>query len=177
MQGGKLWFSAESKRAGWISVFANIALFALLAWSFRNARSPLFAFFLYPAFAIALGVVGVGVMNWRHWRGFRESMAASFQAALAAYKIIGMVLLPLVFVASLSWGPVVAFVLMFYVIAALLLYLFYVALSFLVVMLLACGGGAVLYGLLVVMRFAASIGREKSAIDEPKPRPLASVSL
>lgn len=173
---GRVWFSAESKRAGWVSALSNVALFALLGWSFRNTHSPLAAWF-YLIYAMALGVVAVGVLNWRQWHGFRQSMAASFYAVLAVYKIIVVVVLPLVFLVFLSRGAAIAFLVLFYATVAILFCIFYFAATFLAAVLLACAGGAVLFGLLVVMRYAARIGQARSGGEELKPRPLASVSL
>jgi len=168
----KVWSSAEVRRAGWISALTNLALFTLLARSFRSVHSA-FDGLLYPIFAIALGVVAVGVLNWRHWQGFRQSMAASFQAVLVIFKITVGTLILAALVATAWKGPVAFLVVLFYVGAALLLYswmIFAMALG------LAWGGGAFLYGLLLAMRYAARIGQARSGGDELKPRPLLSVS-
>src|SRR5215469_9352906 len=149
----KAGFSTEVKRAGWISALTNVGAFVLLAWSFGNAHSPLIGL-LYPIFAIALGVAAVGALNWRHWRGFRQSMAASFQAVLAIFMLI-VILLILGALFAFAWGGPVAFLLvLFYAGAALVLY---AAAIFAISLLLAWGGGAVLYGLLKIMRYAARI--------------------
>ena len=166
-------FSAESKRAGWISAVANVALFSLLGWIFRNTHSASIGLF-YPGFGIALGVVAVGVLNWRRWHSFGESMAASFQAALAAFKMMLLTLL-LVALVVFAWrGPAAFLLVLIYVGAALVIY---GILIFAIAVLLACAGGAILYGLFVVLRYAGRIGQAGGGGDEFKPRPLASVSL
>jgi len=169
----KAGFSAEVKRAGWISALTNVAAFVLLAWRFGNAHLPLIGI-LYPIFPMALGVASVGTLNWRQWRGFRQSMAASFQAVLAIFVLI-VILLILGALFAFAWGGPVAFLLvLFYAGAALVLYS---AAIFAISLLLACGGGAILYGLLKVMRYAARIGQVRNGGDELKPRPLLPLSL
>ena len=76
-----------------------------LARSFRSVHSA-FDGLLYPIFAIALGVVAVGVLNLRHWQGFRQSMAASFQAVLVIFKITVGTLILAALVATAWKGPV-----------------------------------------------------------------------
>ena len=165
----KVWFSAESKRAGWTSALANLVIFCLLAGYFRNADSTLGGL-LYPICAIALGFVAVGTLNWRRWHSFSESVAASFQAVLAIIQITLLVLMLGALVAFAWLGPAASLVVLLYVGAALMV-------IFAIALVLACGSGAALYGLLVVMRYAARIAQPRSVTDELKPRPLASVSL
>jgi hypothetical protein len=112
----------------------------------------------------------VSALNWRRWHGFRQSLAASFRAVCVTYLMLALATVCIVLVASAQGGLVLF-------LSGLVGVTYYFVFGFPLAALLACAGGAVLYGLFVVMRYAAGSGRARSERNELKPRPPAFVSL
>lgn len=165
----KAWFSPEVKRAGRISAAACIILFALLTWGFRGAGSRFLAL-LYPADALSLGAIAVSALNWRRWHNFRDSLAAAVYSVVACFQFLGFVILPLALLAAAGGNPLMVLAIFIFYLAIPLGIYFVIGFPLLVGV--AGCGGAVLYGLLMVMKKIGNVGEEESPAAEYRPRPL-----
>lgn len=174
---GSVWFSPESKRAGWFSAGASIvAMFACLwlASVTSGSRAIPLLFGLSP---LALGWVAVGALNFRRWHGLTESLKACFLAVLDVYKILGTLValsLCLSLFSTLIYPP--AFVYLVILLIYGFIYLIaYILASFVIAVAIAFAAGSVLYGLLWVMRSLGEMGGPDPRAKNDTPRPLRLV--
>ena len=100
-------------------------------------------------------------------------MAACFLAVVCAYKVLGtLVGISLLF--SMVYGLAFLYLLALLIYASLYI-AFYVSVSFLLAALLAWAGGATLYGLLLVMRYAGRTGEPTGGGKDNVPKVLPVV--
>jgi hypothetical protein len=153
-------FAKEATRAGWIAALASTALAVACYWLVAVTKSwTIFA--LYP---LGLGALAVGAMNYRRWYGFWESMAACFFSVVDVCKILGALVGLYLFMAIIHPPAFLYFAIM--LVCALFYFLGYILAGFAIAVATACAGGAVLYGLLLVMRY---LGDKRPKENAPRP--------
>jgi len=167
------WFTEEARQAGWLSAAACVIVASAclrIASAARGGESVVLVYLLLP---VGLGCVAVGALNFRRWHSFRESMNACLAAVVNTYRLLGTLAL-IVLAFSLLLGPLFLYLLAVLIYASIYL-AFYISASFLIAMVLAWAAGAVLYGLLWLMRYAGELGRGDSASKQESPRVLRAV--
>lgn len=165
------WFTQEAEHAGWISAIACV-VGACWCLGSGMTRSSWFAI-LYPILPIALGCVAVGALNFRRWHSFWESMEACVASVVNVYKMLGVATL-IALLYSVPFGRTFLFLVVLLTLSSFYL-AFYLAMIFVVAVLVSCAAGALLYGLVWVMRYAGQLGRSETHGKEEPPRALRMV--
>lgn len=165
-----MWPTRDAKRASWISVGLTLACLWFFLWQARGANLTL-AFFIYALVPVSLGCLAVAALNCRRWHNFWESVTACLlavvDACLILWIIASFVLLamslrgnaPLLFIVGLPWFTLLGIV--------------YCLVPAVICLAIACASGALLYGLLSLMRRA---GKDDLNREDLKPRPLRVVA-